>query len=261
MLRITSRGRFSLLTGIGPLLGLAGCVTSADSDRGVRAADIDAQVEAAAADARETDAPWIELFDGRSLGSWASTSFGGEGEVRLRDGAIELPFGSNLTGVHWTGAPLPPAFEIEVLAARTGGSDFFCGLTFPVGDSFASVVLGGWGGGLCGLSCVDGRDASDNPTRSLRGFVTGQDYLLRVRVDDEAVEAWLDGEPLLRQERRGHTFELRPEVLNSRPLGVASFATSARVRALRLRPLGPSPRPGPGESGRGGAGAGSGAGR
>lgn len=254
---ITPPRRHLLLTGIGPLFALAGCVAPADSSGARLHADTspsaDAATEDPPTDPQERGGEWTELFDGRSLGAWASTSFGGEGEVRLRDGEIELPFGSNLTGVHWTGAPLPATFEVEVLAARTGGSDFFCGLTFPVGDSFATVVLGGWGGGLCGLSCVDGLDASDNPSRSLRGFVTGQDYLLRVRVDDEAVEAWLDGEPLLRQPRSGHTFELRPEVLNSRPLGVASFATTARVRALRLRSLDPGPWPGP--QGLGAAGA------
>lgn len=221
---------------MGLLLVTAGCGSPAESP---------AEAPTKRVLAASPDPAWVELFDGEDLGFLAPTGFGGEGEVRVRNGALELPFGSNLTGVHWTGAAPPDSFELEVLAARTGGTDFFCGLTFPVGEDFATVVLGGWGGGLCGLSCVDGQDASDNPTRSLRGFVTGQDYLLRVRVDPEAIEAWLDGEPLLRQERQGHTFELRPEVLASRPLGVASFATTARLRALRLRPLEGSwdPRP------------------
>lgn len=183
------------------------------------------------------------LFDGTQFGSWASTPFGGEGEVELREGGLRLPFGSMLTGVHWTGADLPACYELEVVAARLSGTDFFCALTLPIGEEFATVVLGGWGGALVGLSCVDGADASENGTRSLRGFVMGVEYTLLVRVDQERVAAWLDGELLFEQERMGHRFELRPEVLLSRPLGIASFATTARIASVRMRPLAAASRP------------------
>ena len=35
-------------------------------------------------------APWIELFDGRSLEHWTVTEFGGEGEVTIHDAALQL---------------------------------------------------------------------------------------------------------------------------------------------------------------------------
>lgn len=192
-----------------------------------------APLEPAPADA------WSVLFDGTQLESWVSTPFGGEGEVELRDDGLRLPFGSMLTGVHWTGADLPASYELEVVAARLSGTDFFCALTLPIGEEFATLVLGGWGGALVGLSCVDGADASENSTRSIRAFENGVDYLLRVRVDAERIAAWVDGELLFDQARVGHSFAVRPEVLLSRPLGIASFATTARIGSIRMRALGP----------------------
>ncbi|MCA8977139.1 MAG: DUF1080 domain-containing protein [Planctomycetes bacterium] len=184
-------------------------------------------------------APWHELFDGRSLNGFTATEFGGEGEVRVEDRAIHLGFGSPLTGITFQG-PLPPDdYELEVTARRVAGNDFFCGLTFPVGHGHLTLVLGGWGGAVCGLSSLDGDDASSNPTRTLRHFVTGRDYtaLLRVTADEVAVS--IDGEPFLVADLRGRRLGLRPEMELSRPLGLASFATAAAVRSLRWRPLGP----------------------
>jgi hypothetical protein len=187
--------------------------------------------------------PWIELFDGATLGGFVATQFGGEGEVTVRDGAIELGIGSPLTGVTWTGALPGGDYELEVVAARQTGSDFFCGLTFPVGEHHLTLVLGGWGGTVCGLSSLDGLDAAHNPTRTLRRFDSGRDYTARIGVRAESVVVHLDGQPFLSADLRGHGLSLRPEVELSRPLGCASFATAAAVRAVRWRPL-PARAPG-----------------
>ncbi len=183
--------------------------------------------------------PWQVLFDGDSLEGWQVTPFGGEGEVALREGSAVLPMGSMLTGIHRAdGGGLPRTnYEVEVVAARLGGTDFFCGLTLPVGASFATLVLGGWGGAVTGLSCLDGSDASENETTSYRTYEEGRDYTARVRVTPERVVAWLDEELLFDVPVAGRRVELRPEVLLSRPLGVASFATTARVSSVRLRQL------------------------
>lgn len=179
---------------------------------------------------------WESLFDGASLAGWAVTPFGGEGDVRVEDGHILFDIGQPLTGIHWTGdAPPREDYEIVVVVTRVAGSDFFCGLTFPVGDEHCSLILGGWGGSVCGLSNVDGLDASSNPTTQYRGFVSGLAYTVRVRVGADAIEAWLDDEPIVHQVRAGHAFGLRPEVLPSRPLGIASFNTAARIEEIRLR--------------------------
>jgi hypothetical protein len=183
--------------------------------------------------------PWRELFDGKALGGFAVTDFGGQGEVAVRDGRLVLGMGSPLTGVTWTGQPPAGSYELEVTAARLDGSDFFCGLTFPVGEDHLTLVLGGWGGSLCGLSSLDGNDAAHNDTRCLRQFADGTEYTVRLAVATDRVEASLDGRPLCRIDPRRHRLGLRPEVSLCRPLGFASFQTVAAVRTLRWRPLPP----------------------
>ena len=46
---------------------------------------------------------WTDLFDGKTLGRWQSTQFGGEGEVQVDDGRIVMERGNDLTGVTWKG--------------------------------------------------------------------------------------------------------------------------------------------------------------
>jgi len=180
---------------------------------------------------------WTELFDGESLNGWEATRFGGEGDVIVQDGSLEMDIGSPLTGVTLRASPPTNDYELEVIAARIEGTDFFCGLTFPVGEDHLTLVLGGWGGSVCGLSCLDGADASDNVTRTLRGFEDGRDYTVTVRVTDDAVTVLLDDELLTQIKRADHEFALRTEVEPSVPLGLASFSTRARIKAVRWRPI------------------------
>ncbi len=180
---------------------------------------------------------WTPLFSGTSLGDFVSTDFGGQGEVAVRDGRIHLGFGSPLTGITWTGAAPTGSYELEVVAARADGSDFFAGITFPVGDDHLTLVLGGWGGSLCGLSSIDGNDAAHNDTRTHRQFADHVDHTVHIVVTGAAVAAALDGAPLCRAERSGHRFSLRPEVTLQKPLGIASFATASCIRSVRWRPL------------------------
>lgn len=185
--------------------------------------------------------PWTDLFDGQGLGTLVSISFGGEGEVRVEDGALILPFGSPLTGVTYPGAFPTRDYELECRAARLSGSDFFCGLTFPVQDQHATLVLGGWGGTLTGLSCVDGEDASNNSTRRFVHFETGRDYLIRIRVGGGRLRCFLEDELIVDLVLDDHEFSLRPEVQLTRPLGLSTFLTTGRVSALRYRRLKPGP--------------------
>lgn len=183
-------------------------------------------------------APWHELFDGRTLTAFVVTDFGGQGEVAVSDGRLQLGIGSPLTGVTWTGAVPTGDYELEVVARRDLGNDFFCGLTFPVGDAHLTLVLGGWGGALCGLSSLDGNDAAHNDTRCVRQFGKGRDYTAHVEVRADRVIVQLDGQPLCAIDPRQHRLSLRPEVLLSRPLGFASFTTAASLQHLRWRPIG-----------------------
>src|SRR5438046_8502125 len=47
------------------------------------------------------------LFDGKTLANWQTAEFGAHGEPMVKDGSIVLPVGDPMTGVTWTGAPMP----------------------------------------------------------------------------------------------------------------------------------------------------------
>jgi len=180
---------------------------------------------------------WVSLFDGKSLKGWKKTKFGGEGEVTVKDGRLILGYGSDLTGVH-TKRKLPKSnYEVRLEARRADGSDFFCGFTFPVQKSHCSLIVGGWGGGVCGLSCIDKRDASENSTATYRRFKNKKWYRIRVRVTEEKIEAWIDDKQIVDQKIKGREISVRAEVLPSRPFGFATWQTTGELRNIRLRPL------------------------
>jgi hypothetical protein len=187
--------------------------------------------------AGDAKAGWQSLFDGRTLKDWKSTDFGGEGTVEVKDGAILLGVGNDLTGVNYR--PLVPHrnYEVSLEARRVDGSDFFCGLTFPVKDDPCSLIIGGWGGGVCGLSSIDGLDASENSTTKYREFETGRWYTILLRVTDAKIEAWIDKEQIVDQKLAGKKISIRSEVEASRPFGIASYRTLAALRNIRLREL------------------------
>lgn len=185
-----------------------------------------------------TDGTWQPLFDGTSLTNWKSTEFGGEGAVTVADGRVILQAGNDMTGITWTGPALPATgYELALEAMRMKGSDFFAGITFPVGDSFCSLILGGWGGTVVGLSSINGRDASENETSQSIAFEQGRWYAVRIRVTPATIEAWLDGRQIVDVALEGRKIETRIEMLPSQPLGVASWRTTAGVRNIRLRRL------------------------
>lgn len=184
------------------------------------------------------DAKWRSLFDGKTLKGWTPTNFGGEGEVTVEDGQIQLQQGSDLSGITWTGDAIPKSnYEISLEAQRVDGGDFFCGLTVPVKDSPCSLIVGGWGGGVVGLSSLNGLDASENETTTYRAFKKKQWYKIRLRVSDTHIQAWIDDERVVNADIRGKKISIRPEVELSKPLGISSYATVAAIRNIRIRDL------------------------
>ncbi len=181
---------------------------------------------------------WAPLFDGKSLRGWKSTEFGGEGEVRVENGELILNTGAVLSGVNYTN-PVPKMnYEIRLEAKRMDGSDFFCGLTFPVADSFATFIVGGWGGGIVGISSVDSMDASENETMKSMGFDSGRWYKIRVRVTSEKLEAWIDNEQLVDLVTKDRKISLRPgPIESSMPFGLAAYQTAAAYRNIEVRQL------------------------
>jgi hypothetical protein len=177
------------------------------------------------------------LFDGKSLGQWEITDFGGQGKVYVKDGAIYMEMGNDMTGITWKVPLIRMNYEITLEAMRTSGSDFFCGLTFPVADNPCSLILGGWGGGLCGLSNIDYYDAANNETTTFTSFEDNKWYRVRLRVTPGRIEAWLDDEEIVNIEITGRKIDIRAEVDLSQPLGIATWQTGGAVRNIRIRPL------------------------
>ncbi|HEY2584197.1 MAG TPA: DUF1080 domain-containing protein [Tepidisphaeraceae bacterium] len=187
---------------------------------------------------KDKDAKGQSLFDGKTLGHWKSTEFGGEGEAKVENGQLLLTHGETLTGVTWQGAvPAKMNYEIELDAQRVDGSDFFCGLTFPFNATSASLILGGWGGGVCGISCIDDNDAARNDTTSVHAFKAGQWYHVRLRVTPERIEAWVDKEQIVDADVKGKKISVRGEVEASQPLGIATYQTTGAIKNIRLKKL------------------------
>jgi len=181
--------------------------------------------------------PWKSLFDGETLTGWKAPEFGGEGKVYVENGTIVMERGGHITGVTWTGKVPCNNYELSLEGMRLEGSDFFCTTTFPVGDDPCSLVVGGWGGGVVGLSNVDFHDASNNPTRKIMSFAENRWYRVRIRVTDAAIEAWIDDEQVINQPRKGHKFGIRSEVDLCRPLGICTYSTKGAVRNIKVRSL------------------------
>ncbi|MCH9656967.1 MAG: DUF1080 domain-containing protein [Planctomycetes bacterium] len=182
---------------------------------------------------------WVSLFNGKNLDGWKVPQFGGEGEVHVKDGNLVLEMGVDLTGATLTDAKKVPLtnYEVELEAMRVDGTDFFCGLTFPVKKDPCSFILGGWGGSLCGISSIDGDDASQNSTTSFQTFKKKQWYKIRLQVTDHKIQGWLDGKQIVDQNLKDRKISIRHEVELSRPFGITSFSTTAALKNIRVRKL------------------------
>ncbi len=204
---------------------------------------VHAGVATAEEEANQFDSNWRPLFDGKSLDGWRVSRFGGEGEVYVEDKQLILDYGSSLTGVTFDGKPTQNNYEIKLEAKRLDGTDFFCGLTFPVGKSHCSLIVGGWGGALVGLSSIDGFDASENDTTQSMPFKRDQWYRIKIRVEDKLIVVWIDGKKVIDQDIEGRQISIRPEVALSRPLGVCAWETRAAIRHVMMRSIASKPTP------------------
>jgi hypothetical protein len=182
----------------------------------------------------------MSLFDGKTLGHWKITDFGGQGKVYVKDGSIYLEQGNDMTGITWAGPLVRMNYEITLEAQRVSGSDFFCGFTFPVNENYCSLVLGGWGGSLCGLSNIDYYDAANNETTRFVSFENGKWYHVRLRVTPNRIQAWLQEEgqePLVDMDITDRKIDTRAEMDLCQPMGVATWQTAGAVRNINLRKI------------------------
>lgn len=187
---------------------------------------------------KEKEEGWKPLFNGKDLSNWKKSGFSGEGEVDVDMGVMVLRTGGGpITGITFTKDFPKTNFEIRLEARRAMGTDFFCGLTFPVDDSHASLICGGWGGTVTGISSIDGYDASENASSKYIKYENGQWYEIRVRVTPEKIEAWIDGKQEIDVELDGRRISTRIEVDRSKPLGLSAFETQSEIRKIEWRPV------------------------
>jgi len=174
------------------------------------------------------------LFDGKTLDGWQITAYGTQGPVMVSDGKIVLAYGDGCTGITWQKEFPKNNFEVSLEAQKTVGNDFFCGITFPVNDEFCSLIVGGWGGPVVGLSCIDGNDAAHNDTKTLKKFDKNVWYKIHVKVSKDNITAWIDNEKLVDFAYAGHRLSVRAEVNLSKPFGLFTWETTGEIRNIRL---------------------------
>lgn len=166
---------------------------------------------------------------------WRVAKYLNSGGVWVEGDTCFLGTGNSMTGIVWNG-PLPTMnYEVTLEAKRVDGGDFFCGLTFPYHDDPCTLILGGWGGGLVGLSSLDGMDASENMTSTWRDFENDRWYSIRLRVTPDKIQAWINEDQVVDAKTEGHDIGIRFEVEPCRPFGIATWRTTGAIKNVRIR--------------------------
>lgn len=189
-----------------------------------------------------THAGTTALFNGKDLSGWKIAPMDGGGTVKALSGnTVSCGMGDPMTGIAYTN-PIPVMnYELSLEAMRVEGSDFFIALTLPVETNFCTVIIGGWGGGLCGISSVDYTDASENQWSEYLTLKNQCWYHLRVRVTPGVLQVFLNGDLYTARIEYGSSsrFSLRPgsDIDMTKPLGLATYRTAALWRNFTLTPV------------------------
>lgn len=174
--------------------------------------------------------------------AWERAGIADEGSFTILHGAIRLEPGRPMTGARFAGwqtfkMPLT-RYSIEYQAMRVEGDDFFGTVTFPVRDSHVSLIVGGWGGSLVGISNIDDMDANENSTRGNGVFQNNVWHKVRIEVRDDDLRAWIDSKLFVNVSTKGHKLGLRPgDIEKCVPFGFASYTTHAQIRDVVITKL------------------------
>lgn len=177
------------------------------------------------------------IFNGMNLDGWEISNFGPQGPVFVSDGSIILGMGEGCTGITWNEEFPENNYKVTLEAKRVSGNDFFCGMTFPVGKDHCSLIIGGWGGTVVGLSCIDKKDASENETTRLMKFENDHWYSICLIVKDDTIKALIDDQVIVDFAKGNKRLSIRPEVELSKPFGIASWYTTSALRNLKVERL------------------------
>lgn len=184
----------------------------------------------------------IILFNGKSLDDWETVDIGGSGVVELEGGLMIINHGESVSGVVYKKAASLPLmnYEITLEAKRLQGVDFFLGLTFPVGSlkSCATLVCGGWGGSVTGISSIDNLDASENNTSTYQRYEDDKWYPVKLRVTQDNLSAWLGDKQVVDEDIKDKKIGVRPGPIESYlPLSITTFNTTSAIRNVKLTPI------------------------
>jgi hypothetical protein len=68
-------------------------------------------------------------------------------------------------------------------------------------------------------------------------FQNGRWFQVRLRVTGGKIEAWIDADKVVDVDLTDKALSIRLEVEESKPLGIASWSTTAALRNIKLRRL------------------------
>ncbi len=164
-------------------------------------------------------------------------------DAAQKAGILVLKGGSPFSAVKYTGPETLlnlKGYEIKWDAMRTGGSDFFSALTFPVGDwkTCVSIVNGGWGGTVVGVSNIGFANASENETSRGYTFTNGRWYEFTVQVTPDVIRLLINGVEQFKVTVTGKKLSMHmSEITKCQPLGFSSYSSDGAIRHLRIRAL------------------------
>ena len=182
----------------------------------------------------------IALFDGKSLDGWKKIDFPSAGDVKVEGGKILMNTGGTMTGITTTRQDLPRVdYELNYEAMRTEGGDFFAAATFPVDKAYITLVNGGWGGNVTGLSSLNGMDASENETTCSIKYEDKTWYRFRIHVTGRAIRCWVDDKEIIAVDYQDRRVSTRLETRVNEPLGFAAWKTGGALRKIEIRTLTP----------------------
>ena len=87
-------------------------------------------------------------------------------------------------------------------------------------DTHATLILGGWGGSLIGISSIDDFDASENETGDAYIFEDNRWYDIRLKVTSGEIFVWIDDEQVIDVEVEGRKVGIALEKLKCQYLWV-----------------------------------------
>lgn len=187
------------------------------------------------AEVNTTDSTY--LFDGKTLDGWEITNFGPQGPVYISGNEIILGMGEGCTGITYKKDFPEKNYKVTLEAKRVSGNDFFCGMTFPVGKDPCTLIIGGWGGTVVGLSSINKLDASENETTKLIRFDNDRWYRICLMVQEDTIKALVDDEVVVDFAIGNKMLSIRPEVELSKPFGITSWYTTAALRNIKVEDI------------------------